>query len=597
MSFPQVSDADTRTGSQTANTQSHRVNLPSNVRRDDLVLVFISFDGSPTVTWPPGWTPVVAASNGVNNRLEIRFRIADGTEGASLTATTNVAEQSVHRSIRVSGVDPATPPVGVTASGANATPDAPLLDPAPWAREDTLWFAIAANDDGMAMMSAGPVNYTTFVNQTSGGAAGCGLGTARREGFVAAEDPGAFTLSAARAWVAATVAVRPTPRRNFAFATSGRSRYEVALRRMLMNRRETTLVQEPGVVTVEQFIDHLETGGSVTRPVDDLVIGSHGTDHGWLEIDLDVEPPGVANFARTNPDEVIAADASDSIEVPAVLTRPGATFYIRGCKVGQDAGFMELFHAALGGRLPVNAPRFFHHVHSDRLGAYEFFLYDYQIIRPWDSRFANRAAALAGFAAGGFNAIDNNPVPADSWRHWIPRNFRARRKQRIPIRVSLGQFPGLPPTIDIERVYEYEIETFPELPIHVPGAIPGSDDARRQILRDELRNRPEFQEGPGGVPYPDHRRYDRLGPVDTGRNSCTSTDDLIDNFDTGWDLRPRAQHLLVARARRHKYVVGPPVVHPASGNAVFNFYPHPGSGVDPVRQVADSDPTFFVTVP
>jgi hypothetical protein len=511
---------------------------------------------------------------------------------ASRFASESRTEQSVYRAVRVTGADPATQPVGVAAAAATASPDAPLLDPATWAAEDTLWFTVAGHDGGTATISAGPATYGNFSSDVSAGTGGCGLGVARREVAVAAEDPPRFTLSAAAAWVAATVAVRPA-RQSYAFATLGPSSYEVALRSLLARRLQSTLVQS--VVTVEDFIDFLEHDSTVARPVGDITIGSHGTDQGWLDIDLDVERTG-ASIRLTNPDEVADALGTHVLEIPAALTRSDTTFFIRGCKVGQNATFLRLFRTALGGRIPINAPVFFHQAWWDANGSYETFLYDYQItqLRP----FASYAAALAAFHGAGFHLKDGSAVPAGAWRSWIPeQTFNREVDLHIPLRVSLGTFPGLPTTKDIERRYKHEIERTFGYDIG-NTTLPATPAAQRQLLINEMSQDARFG---STAPWPLHTRFDVLGNSENRVIPCATITEFVDSFR--WTLSQSGTDVH-AQGERHKYVVGPPIRHPTSstdplpaGTVVFNFYPDPATGLNPVRQVQDSDPDYFATVP
>jgi hypothetical protein len=218
------------------------------------------------------------------------------------------------------------------------------------------------------------------------------------------------------------------------------------------NRPQTTLVERRGIVTVERFIDFLENEPGLARPIDDIVIVSHGNDQGLLSIDLDIEPRRdaqgrrVRRVSHTDPEELIAADASDSVDVPAALTNANATFFIRGCRIGRDTRFLELFRTALGGRLPVNAPQFFYNLYIvGGVGAFEWFSHDFALIvvppPPPPRVVPTRDEVIAAFSAAGFTFADGfTPIPGNSWDGWIPtrRRFNARRLEP-PMRVTLGQ--------------------------------------------------------------------------------------------------------------------------------------------------------------
>lgn len=214
MAFPTVQDADSKTGTQVSDATSWTgPTYPTNIAAGDLVVGFIGCDGNPTVTWPSPWIKIGDYVSGTACRLSIAyFWSAAGAETGTFTVTLSAAEQGAWRTIRVTGAHPTSAPeVGTAATGTSANPDPPNLDPAGWATEDTLWIACYGQDDGRRSQSAVPANYTNGFYDTSGGPTGAALGTARRTNTIGAENPGTFTISAAQAWVAQTLAIRPAP--------------------------------------------------------------------------------------------------------------------------------------------------------------------------------------------------------------------------------------------------------------------------------------------------------------------------------------------------------------------------------------------------
>lgn len=205
--FPTV--AGTNTSTQASDT-NHTVNLPASIADGDLLLAIFRTDISgPTHTWPSGWTLLYDATG--EPREEVRFRRADGTEGASITVTTSGATLSIHRTYRITGHHTTTDPeAGTVASGSSLNPDPPSLSPS-WGAEDTLWFSVAAyHTFDTRTLTAFPTSYTdTFDDRQSDD--GPAIGSCRRELNAASEDPGTFTISGAGtpAWKANTIAIRP----------------------------------------------------------------------------------------------------------------------------------------------------------------------------------------------------------------------------------------------------------------------------------------------------------------------------------------------------------------------------------------------------
>ena len=202
--FPFVRNA---TNSQTtADATTHTVTLATGAEVGDLLVVAVVFDGTPTVTWPAGWTQLQA--NAATITRQIRYRWADGTEPATLTLTTSASEEMQARAFVIGDPHPTAAPEVAVTSGTSTAPNPPSLT-ASWGAKDTLWAALAFVDEAVTT-SAYPTNYADNQNSAnSGGASGVTLAVATRNLNAATEDPGAFTISASKLWAAWTVAFRP----------------------------------------------------------------------------------------------------------------------------------------------------------------------------------------------------------------------------------------------------------------------------------------------------------------------------------------------------------------------------------------------------
>src|SRR5687767_7989130 len=90
---PQISAPTESVNDTNALTQT--VTLPATVNAGDLLIVCITVDGTPTLTWPGDWTALVANTTATAVVMGCRYKIADGTEdGTTIDITTNVGEQS-----------------------------------------------------------------------------------------------------------------------------------------------------------------------------------------------------------------------------------------------------------------------------------------------------------------------------------------------------------------------------------------------------------------------------------------------------------------------------------------------------------------------
>jgi hypothetical protein len=192
--------------------------MPSVVTAGDLLVVVFHENASGAIAFPAGWTFVLNFIDAGVQRGAIYARIADGTEGASITVTTGATSvRCEYRSLRITGANVGsitltTPVTGaVSAYASTNNPDPPNLDPADWGTEDTLWYAIEIGNDGTKTVTSYPTNYTNGVQHAASGGTPGQLAIARRNLNASSEDPGTFALSSGGGSRTAgiTLAIRP----------------------------------------------------------------------------------------------------------------------------------------------------------------------------------------------------------------------------------------------------------------------------------------------------------------------------------------------------------------------------------------------------
>jgi hypothetical protein len=149
------------------------------------------------VTPPSGWT-TGGISAGANS-LVVLLKEAGGSESGTFTFTLWNNEQGAWVIYRIPagtwyGGSAGTPDTGglwttqfdtdslagLTSTGATVNPDPPVLNPANWDAENTLWIA-AASVDTSRTISAFPSGMTNTGSLVSGGSNGASLGYARLE--------------------------------------------------------------------------------------------------------------------------------------------------------------------------------------------------------------------------------------------------------------------------------------------------------------------------------------------------------------------------------------------------------------------------------
>lgn len=192
------------TNSTVAGT-THSLNLPASIAAGDILLAVVRAPGSTTIAWPAGWTEWEETfADASDDQTSIAWRVADGTEGATITITFGTSRILVGLCYRITGG------VGITFSalavGSGSQPNSPNL--ALTTARDVLWISIGGCDDSETLTS-GPASYSnaTVQGSTATGASGCTVYGASRGLNAASENPGAWTLGSTSIWAAWTVAI------------------------------------------------------------------------------------------------------------------------------------------------------------------------------------------------------------------------------------------------------------------------------------------------------------------------------------------------------------------------------------------------------
>lgn len=192
-----------------ADATSVSVALPATINAGDVLVASMSVDGTVSVAWDNAtagsWTQrAVYAANSNTHTLAVFTRTADGSEGGKvLTVGLSASQQAVTRVLRVTGATGAAE-ITTYARGSTTIVDPPAITPS-WSGASLYVAAMAL--DGTATVSSGPAGYSGFTTRASSASGQSTNATAWKLGS-AAEDPGAFTISASGQWVTASLALR-----------------------------------------------------------------------------------------------------------------------------------------------------------------------------------------------------------------------------------------------------------------------------------------------------------------------------------------------------------------------------------------------------
>src|SRR5687767_5901305 len=88
MAFPSIAATNTTNGTVASATPV--INLPTGIVSGNLLLAFIRVvnDAGGSITWPAGWNELFeTVADASNDRMSLAWRLADGTEGSTVTVT------------------------------------------------------------------------------------------------------------------------------------------------------------------------------------------------------------------------------------------------------------------------------------------------------------------------------------------------------------------------------------------------------------------------------------------------------------------------------------------------------------------------------
>jgi len=189
------------------------LNYPASIAAGELLIAVVGVDGGLTTT--TGWTAAgfteLSDTDQGNTSMSVAYKFASGSESGTFTLSYGGTDDDFHAVIcRITGAHDTTPPeVGTAATSASSTlPDCPSLDPSGWATEDTLWFC-AFTTAATFTVTVDPASYA-LVDKSEGVSSNASTYVYSRANSAGSEDPGAATISSATAWVAQTIAVRPS---------------------------------------------------------------------------------------------------------------------------------------------------------------------------------------------------------------------------------------------------------------------------------------------------------------------------------------------------------------------------------------------------
>lgn len=210
--FPIIAGTATSAKTNTVD-EAHTIELPIEIQTGDLILIYWSdANNSPTEpALPAGWTELATSNNNTASIYrKIWYRIADGTEGNSVSTTNTFGDRSAHVAYRIeAGSFTGTPFVSSADNGTDQEPDPANLSPG-IGTQKFLWFASAHAAEVQSYNV--PNNFgNTLTSATTGSSTNANHAqviTARRFLEAASLNPGNFELNGNAVHSAWTVGIQ-----------------------------------------------------------------------------------------------------------------------------------------------------------------------------------------------------------------------------------------------------------------------------------------------------------------------------------------------------------------------------------------------------
>jgi len=203
--------------SSSASGTSHAVSVGSPTVGELSVIFanYYSLVNSPTITWASDYIEIFQKTSndgaGHYQTSGAAYKVATGSEGASVTVTTSVASTGTYGYYRITAGTYSTYITSGTAATGNSVNPNPPSCTSTYVNANCLYIAVSASTyNGVTTHSvlSYPTNYT--IGQITGQVAGSGaIGIASYYLNTSSADPGTFALSGSNPWIAQTICIYP----------------------------------------------------------------------------------------------------------------------------------------------------------------------------------------------------------------------------------------------------------------------------------------------------------------------------------------------------------------------------------------------------
>lgn len=357
-------------------------------------------------------------------------------------------------------------------------------------------------------------------------------------------------------------------------------------------RANTKLIKIKHAKNVDEFIEFLDTDTTiVTRPVQDILLGAHGTAKGQLSVTFTDKV--IQGIIRSKTPYLVLefAEAQGLGKLEPATIKTDSNFHIKGCTIGQSKPYVDKLKKVLGVNITITAPKLFQQIaFIDKVGYVEGLGHDFFVTSL--TPIPTRPKMIKAFQDKKLKFFDGTTdVPDNLWKKWLPQDvsegertakFNVKLKPTIKFSSS-AEFAAFDFKDDIGFVYRKE-----PTPVYTNSnwtgtSIPTDSAAKKAFLEPLLKADKDYD--PTKTDFPIHMWY-----------GFSNVADYLNDWE--WTINNPRPKVLQAQGNRYfaRIIVPACKLSGKFNELLYNFYPVAGAAQAARTGISQTDTNFYLIV-